>query len=191
MFQRYSERARQIVVLAQEEARALGHPFIAAEHLLLGAVRVGAVGELAVDDVRRAVAAALGPTAVRVSGQMPFRPAAQAALERASRIAGDREVLPAHVLLALLEDETVAAIVEGGGTPPRELGAELDRQVADPVTDARNPVAVTVGDERLGDLGNQSTDLAMLRAILRRDGRVADWLRTSGVDEAWLREFGG
>ena len=191
MFQRYSERARQIVVLAQDEARALGPPFIGAEHLLLGALRVGAAGDLAVDDVRRAVAAALGPTAVRVSGQMPFRPAAQAALERASRIAGDREVLPAHVLLALLEDETVAAIVEGGGIPPRELGAELDRQVADPVTDARNPVAVTVGEERLGDLGNQSTDLAMLRAILRRDGRVADWLRTSGVDEAWLREFGG
>ena len=184
MFQRYSERARQIVVLAQEEARALGHPFIAAEHLLLGAVRVGAAGELAVDDVRR-------PTAVRVSGGIPFRPAAQAALERASRIAGDREVLPAHILLALLEDETVAAIVEAGGTPPRELSAELDRQVADPVTDARNPVAVTIGDERLGDLGNPRTDVAMLRAILRRDGRVADWLRTAGVDEAWLREFGG
>jgi ATP-dependent Clp protease ATP-binding subunit ClpC len=90
VFQRYSERARQIVVLAQEEARALGHPFIAAEHLLLGAVRVGAAGELAVDDVRRAVAAALGPTGVRVSGGIPFRPAAQAALERASEIAGDR-----------------------------------------------------------------------------------------------------
>jgi ATP-dependent Clp protease ATP-binding subunit ClpA len=190
MFQRYSERARQIVVLAQEEARALGHPFIAAEHLLLGAVRVGAAGELAVDDVRRAVVDALGESVARPGG-IPFRPAAQTALERASQIAGDREVLPAHVLLALLEDETVAAIVEGGGTPPRELSAELDRQVADPVTDARNPVAVTIGDERLGDLGNPRTDVAMLRAILRRDGRVADWLRTAGVDEAWLREFGG
>jgi ATP-dependent Clp protease ATP-binding subunit ClpA len=191
VFQRYSERARQIVVLAQEEARALGHPFIGAEHLLLGAVRVGAAGELAIDDVRGAVAAALGPTAVRVSGGIPFRPAAQAALERASRIAGDREVLPAHVLLALLEDEAVAAIVEGGGTPARELSAELDRQAADPIADVRSPFAVTIDDERLGDLGHPRTDLAMLRAILRRDGRVADWLRTSGVDEAWLREFGG
>jgi ATP-dependent Clp protease ATP-binding subunit ClpA len=191
VFERYSERAREIVVLAQEEARTLGHPFIATEHLLLGAVRVGAAGGLAVDDVRQAVAADLGPTAVRVPDQIPFRPAAQAALQRASEIAGDRHVLPAHVLLALLEDETVAAIVEGGGTSPRELSAELERQVADPVTVARNPVAVTIGDERLGDLGNQSTDLAVLRALLRRDGRVAGWLRTAGVDEAWLREFGG
>jgi hypothetical protein len=50
---------------------------------------------------------------------------------------------------------------------------------------------VTIGEERLGDLGNPRIDLAMLRAILRRDGRVADWLRTAGLDEAWLREFGG
>jgi ATP-dependent Clp protease ATP-binding subunit ClpA len=185
VFERYSERAREIVVLAQEEARTLGHPFIATEHLLLGAVRVGAAGGLAVDDVRQAVAADLGPTAVRVPDQIPFRPAAQAALQRASEIAGDRHVLPAHVLLALLEDETVAAIV------PRELATKLGRQVADPVTDARNPVPVTIGDERLGDLGSQRTDIAMLRAILRRDGRVADWLRTAGVDEAWVREFGG
>jgi hypothetical protein len=79
--------------------------------------------------MRRAVAADLGPMAVRVPDQIPFRPDAQAALQRASELAGDRLVLPAHVLLALLEDETVAAIV---GTAPGELRAELGRQVADP-----------------------------------------------------------
>ena len=46
-------------------------------------------------------------------------------------------------------------------------------------------------DELIGDLGNPRTDVRLIGAILRRDGRAAGWLRTTGVDEAWVREFGG
>jgi ATP-dependent Clp protease ATP-binding subunit ClpA len=191
VFERYSDRGRQIVVLAQDEARGLGHPFIAAEHVLLGAVRVGAAGDLRADGVRTAVIAGLGRSAGRAPDQIPFRPSAQSALERAREIAGDRQVLPAHVLLALLEDEGVAAVVERCGTRVVHLRGELRRLVADAVSDTRHRVEVRVGEALLGDLGTPRTDLGMLRAILRRDGRVAGWLRTAGIDEAWLREFGG
>jgi hypothetical protein len=189
VFERYSDRARQIIVLAQEEARELGHPFIAAEHLLLGAVRAGAAGDLRADSVRTAVAATLERSADTTPDQMPFTPAAQSALERARAIAGGGQVLPAHVLLALLEDEGVAGVVERCGTPVERLRGELQRLVADAVSDTRHPVEVRVGDELLGDLGNPRTDIGMLRAILRRDGKVAGWLRTAGIDEAWVREF--
>lgn len=189
MFERYSDRAREIVVLAQEEARALGHPFIGAQHLLLGAVRVDAA-DLRAEEVRAAVVAALGPGG-HVPSQVPFTTPAQLALERARSLAGPRSVAPADVLLALLEDESVISIVVRCGGVPDRMRGELEGVARDATTDVRHPLVVTIGDELIGDLGNPRTDVRMVGAILRRDGRAAGWLRTAGVDEAWVREFGG
>jgi hypothetical protein len=190
VFEDFSDRAHELVRFAQEEARELGHPYIGAQHLLLGGVRVGAAGDLSADEVRAAIVAALG-SGEQVPEWIRFTTPAQLALERARSLAGPRSVLPAHVLLALLEDESVISIVVRCGGAPDRLRAELAGVTRDTRTDERHPVVVTIGDELIGDLGHPRTDVRMLAAILRRDGRAAGWLRSAGIDEAWVREFGG
>jgi hypothetical protein len=186
MFERFSERARQVVVLAQEEARELGHAFIGAEHLLLGVVHLRAGGEMKVGDVRAAVVDVLGRSQGPVEGQIPFTTQAMAALRRLAEMRL-MQVEPAHIMQALMDDESVAAIVARcGGAPPPPPPA-----VDDPLGDLRRAFAVTIGDEVIGDLGNPRTDVRMVGAILRRDGLAAGWLRAAGIDEAWVREFGG
>jgi ATP-dependent Clp protease ATP-binding subunit ClpA len=183
MFERFSEMARQAIVEGQSAARELGHPFIAPEHLLLGLVKVGAAGEVSAARVTEEVVGALGPPAGDTTGQIPFTPRAQRALERAIERTA-KTITPAHVLHALLENEDVAAILERCGADPGKLEPLQD-------DDDGHPVEVTLGDELIGDLGNPRTDVRVIGAILRADGRAAGWLRASGVDEAWVREFGG
>jgi hypothetical protein len=73
----------------------------------------------------------------------------------------------------------------GDAPPPPPPAAE------DALADPRRAFAVTIGDEVIGDLGHPRTDVRMVGAILRRDGVAAGWLRVAGIDEAWVREFGG
>ena len=82
MFERFTERARQVVVLAQDEARALGHPHIGTEHLLLGLLREEeGLGRRVLDSlgvtleaVRDQVERVAGRGDVVPTGQMPFTP---------------------------------------------------------------------------------------------------------------------
>src|SRR6184192_2085285 len=89
MFERFTERARQVVVLAQDEARALRHNYIGTEHLLLGLLReeegLGALvlGKLGVtlDGARKQVMNIIGEGDEVTTGQLPFTPRAKRALE--------------------------------------------------------------------------------------------------------------
>ena len=93
MFERFTERARQVVVLAQEEARALKHNYIGTEHLLLGllreeegvAARVLDSLQISTEEVRAAVVRIVGTGEEVATGQIPFTPRAKKVLELALR----------------------------------------------------------------------------------------------------------
>jgi ATP-dependent Clp protease ATP-binding subunit ClpA len=121
MFERFTERARQVVVLAQDEARTLKHNYIGTEHILLGllreeeglAARVLDSLDITVEEVRAQVARIVGQGDEVTTGQIPFTPRAKKVLELALREAlslGHNYIGTEHILLGLVrENEGVAA----------------------------------------------------------------------------------
>jgi ATP-dependent Clp protease ATP-binding subunit ClpC len=133
MFERFTERARLVVVEAQHEATRLDHDYVGTEHLLLGLIRVSeglAVGVLeslgiAPDAIRQRVEESVDRGEQAPSGHIRFTPRAKTALElslRESNGLGDSYIGSEHILLGLIrEGDGVAAHVL------RELGADLAR----------------------------------------------------------------
>src|SRR5216684_7441739 len=133
MFERFTDRARRVVVLAQEEARMLGHTYIGTEHILLGLIHEGegvaakALESLGISQqaVRQQVEEIIGPGQQAPSGHIPFTPRAKKVLELALREAlqlGHNYIGTEHILLGLIrEGEGVAAQVL------QKLGADLNR----------------------------------------------------------------
>jgi ATP-dependent Clp protease ATP-binding subunit ClpC len=121
VFERFTERSRQVVVLAQDEARALKHNYIGTEHILLGllreeegvAARVLEGFDVAVDEVRAQIARIVGEGDEVSSGQIPFTPRAKKVLELALREAmalGSNYIGTEHILLGVArENQGVAA----------------------------------------------------------------------------------
>ncbi|MBU4195098.1 MAG: ATP-dependent Clp protease ATP-binding subunit [Actinobacteria bacterium] len=133
MFQRFSDSARRVVVLAQEEARKLNHNYIGTEHLLLGLIQEGdgvaakalAAAQIKLEAVRGQVVDVIGRGSSSPSGHIPFTPRAKKVLELSLREAlqlGHNYIGTEHILLGLLrEGEGVAAKVLV------KLGADLER----------------------------------------------------------------
>ena len=133
MFERFTDRARRVLVLAQEEARDLNHAFIGTEHILLGLIREGegvaakALDALGVtfDVVREKVEEAIGANANPSPGSPPFTPRAKKVLELSLREAlqlGHSYIGTEHMLLGLVrEGDGVAAQVLN------DLGADMAR----------------------------------------------------------------
>src|ERR1700675_2295674 len=121
LFERFTERARQVVVLAQDEARRLNHNYIGTEHILLGllreeeglAARVLKSLDVTPEQVRAQVARIVGQGSETVTGQIPFTPRAKKVLELSLREAlslGHSYIGTEHVLLGLVrENDGVAA----------------------------------------------------------------------------------
>jgi ATP-dependent Clp protease ATP-binding subunit ClpC len=122
VFERFTERARQVVVLAQDEARAFGHNYIGTEHILLGllreeeglAARVLESLDITVEEVRAQVKRLIGQGDEEIAtGQIPFTPRAKKVLELALREALSLKhsyIGSEHILLGLVrENEGVAA----------------------------------------------------------------------------------
>ncbi len=132
MFQRFTDRARRIVVQAQEEARALDHNYVGTEHILLGLIQEGsglAVKVLeslgiSLDTARQRVEEAVSQGAATPSGHIPFTPRAKKVLELAlgeARLLGHDYVGTEHILLGLIrQGYGVAGQVLTG------LGADLN-----------------------------------------------------------------
>jgi hypothetical protein len=125
-FTRFTTRARNVVMAAQNEARAAGHDQITPAHLTLGLLSepegVGAAAMAAqgvsLDSVREAVTAALPPPAAEVPAVIPFGPQARKALELTFREAlrmGHNYIGTEHILLALLELEDGKGVLTGLG----------------------------------------------------------------------------
>jgi ATP-dependent Clp protease ATP-binding subunit ClpA len=133
MFERFTDRARRVVVVAQEESRKLGHDYIGTEHILLGilgageSVAVQALESLGVslEAARQQVEEIVGRGSHEVSGHIPFTPRAKKVLELSLREAiqlGHNYIGTEHILLGLIrEGEGVAAQVL------TRLGADLNR----------------------------------------------------------------
>jgi ATP-dependent Clp protease ATP-binding subunit ClpC len=129
VFERFTERARQVVVFAQDEARMLRHNYIGTEHILLGllreeeglAARVLESLDVSLEEVRAQVARIVGQADEVTTGQMPFTPRAKKVLELSLREAlelGHDYIGTEHVLLGLIRDnEGVAAriLLDYGG----------------------------------------------------------------------------
>src|ERR687898_951873 len=123
MFERFTERARQVVVLAQEEARTLKHNYIGTEHILLGllreeeglAARVLESLDITVERVRAQVVRIVGSGEEVTSGQIPFTPRAKKVLELALREAlslGHNYIGTEHILLGLVRENEIERIMQ-------------------------------------------------------------------------------
>lgn len=185
VFERFTDRARRVVVLAQEEARLLNHNYIGTEHLLLGLLHEGegvaaqALGSLDIDlyAVRARVEAIIGEGAQSPSGHIPFTPRAKKILECALREAlhlGHNWIGTEHLLLGLLrEGEGVGAQVLV------EMGADLQR-----VRERVVGILGAQGTERfeseaidVNTMGGQEALIDSLMGEVRRLRRDVDGLR--------------
>jgi ATP-dependent Clp protease ATP-binding subunit ClpC len=133
MFERFTDRARRVVVLAQEEARMLNHNYIGTEHILLGLIHEGEgvaakaleSMNISLEAVRNQVTEIIGRGQTAPAGHIPFTPRAKKVLELSLREAlqlGHNYIGTEHILLGLIrEGEGVAAQVL------QKLGADLGR----------------------------------------------------------------
>ena len=168
MFERFTDRARRVIVLAQDEARSLKHNYLGTEHILLGLIREGegvaakALDALGVtlDEVRAQVVEIIGEGQESPQGHIPFTPRAKKVIEYAMREGlqlGHSYIGTEHLLLGLTrEPEGVAAQVLG------KLGAEMDRvrtQVNQLISGYQGKEAVGVGGGGPERLRSNSTIL--------------------------------
>ena len=190
MFERFSPPARQVLVVAQEEARSLGHPAVGPEHVLLGLLRseggvasnaLGSIG-LVPDAVRTRIVELVGQGKHTTHGQIPWNPRTRrlfdVALRESMSMGGD-EVGTEHIALAL-SSEGEGAVAEvlsvlGPGVVREAVMAAMDEPPPDqvaagPSVDVPGAVSVRLGDD--------------VRALLRRAGglALADEASEVGVD---------
>ncbi|WP_216913368.1 ATP-dependent Clp protease ATP-binding subunit [Nocardia sp. NBC_01377] len=168
MFERFTDRARRVVVLAQEEARMLNHNYIGTEHILLGLIHEGegvaaksleSLG-ISLEGVRSQVEEIIGQGQQAPSGHIPFTPRAKKVLELSLREAlqlGHNYIGTEHILLGLIrEGEGVAAQVLV------KLGADLNRvrqQVIQLLSGYQGKEAVESGTR--SEAGTPSTSLVL------------------------------
>ena len=145
MFERFTDRARRVVVLAQEEATLLNHDYIGTEHLLLGLIHEGegvaakALGalEISLETVRQKVEEIIPRGKEPPTGHIPFTPRAKKVLElslRESLQLGHDYIGTEHILLGLIR--------EGDGVAAQalvQLGADLSRVRQQVIALARSP----------------------------------------------------
>jgi ATP-dependent Clp protease ATP-binding subunit ClpC len=154
MFERFTDRARRVVVLAQEEARGLGHDYIGTEHLLLalmhegqGGVAAKALESLGIsqDTIRQRVGESVDPGQQPESGHIPFTPEAKGVLKVAlqeGQAIGHHYIGTEHILLGLIrEGDGVAAqiLISLGADLDRVRRAVLQLLTTLPGSDAANP----------------------------------------------------
>jgi hypothetical protein len=186
VFERFTERARQVVVLAQEEARSLRHNYIGTEHLLLGLLReedglaalvLGSL-DITAERVRGAVTRIVGPGEEVTSGQIPFTPRAKKVLELALREAqrlGHNYIGTEHILLGVVrENEGVAArILLDFDADSKKIRAEVMRTLSGPGSRGRERARASgprVHIERQPDLPRPVLDWHRASILWRPEG---------------------
>ncbi|MSV86068.1 MAG: AAA domain-containing protein, partial [Actinobacteria bacterium] len=180
MFERFTDRARRVVVLAQEEARLLNHNYIGTEHILLGLIHEGegvaakALESLGIslEAVRQQVEEIIGQGGSSPSGHIPFTPRAKKVLELSLREAlqlGHNYIGTEHILLGLIrEGEGVAAQVLV------KLGADLSRvrqQVIQLLSGYPGSTAQPGGAEKAGASTGSSGETPSGSLVLDQFGR--------------------
>ena len=213
MFERFTDRARKVVVLAQTEARMLNHNYIGTEHILLGLVAEseGIAGQaltslgISLEAVRSQVVEIIGEGKAAPTGHIPFTPRAKKVLELSLREAlqlGHNYIGTEHILLGLIrEGEGVAAQVLV------KLGADLKRAretvlalLSDSVPEGVRSAGqidkgtsyvrvIQVAQEAAAEMGAESVEAThlLIALIASGDDEVDRLLRTWEVDPAAIR----
>jgi ATP-dependent Clp protease ATP-binding subunit ClpA len=195
MFERFTDRARRVVVLAQEEARMLNHNYIGTEHILLGLIHEGegvaakALESLGIslDAVRQQVEEIIGEGQQAPSGHIPFTPRVKKVLELSRREMsqlGHSYIGTEHILLGLIrEGDGVAAQVLV------TLGADLNRvrQQVISLLHGHQPQEPVSARSATGKYTLPSAVHARLEAVEQRlaamEQRVGNGPETSDLDE--------
>jgi ATP-dependent Clp protease ATP-binding subunit ClpC len=185
MFERFTDQARRVVVLAQEEARMLGHNYIGTEHLLLGllaegegtAARALRSMEISLEVARVQVAEIIGEGTGQPTGHIPFTPRTKKVLELSLREAqrlGDSYIGTEHLLLGLAREG------EGVGAQILErLGASMDRVQAQVLATIRTTPQEELRRISVGPRGARATALEHpggVREVLSRLDEIAERL---------------
>jgi ATP-dependent Clp protease ATP-binding subunit ClpC len=182
MFERFTNRARRVVVLAQEEARMLNHNYIGTEHLLLGLIHEGegvaakALESLGIslDAVRQQVEEIIGRGQGPASGHIPFTPRAKKVLELSLREAlqlGHTYIGTEHILLGLIRegDGVAAQILVGSGVDLNRARQQVIQLVhGTPVGGELTPVGADDLQDRLASI---ATRLAVIERRLTDTAR--------------------
>ncbi|MGP0030008.1 MAG: Clp protease N-terminal domain-containing protein [Acidimicrobiales bacterium] len=193
MFERFTQETRKVLVLAQEEARLLGHGFIGTEHILLGLRREGdgiaakALESLDVSlvSLRERVKSTIGDAGTAPSGSPPFTPRAKKVLELALREAlqlGHHYIGTEHLLLGLIrEGEGVATtVLVDLGVEPSRVRQEVIKLMSDHGTDVpveRREEGGGAPEPRCPQCGVGVSEMVRYRSITARPDRGDD---TSG-----------
>ena len=172
MFERFTDRARRVIVIAQDEARELEHSFIRPEHLLLALIRGDGLASTALREVgveygavrERIVAALAAAPGAGKMAKVPFSPKAKKVLELSLRAAlqlGHNYIGTEHILLGLLRNadadgDGVNAILAGVAVPLRARVIELV-SAARPVEPVRSPAV----EEALGQARHLAGEAVM------------------------------
>ena len=159
MFERFTDRARRVVILAQENARLLNHDYIGTEHLLLGLIQEGegvaAQGLLdlgiRLDSVRSEVAETVGRGRQTPSGHIPFTPRAKKVLELSLREALQLRhsyIGTGHILLGLIRegDGVAAQVLEKLGSDLPRVRQAIIRLLSEGAGNKQVPAAADPGD---------------------------------------------
>jgi ATP-dependent Clp protease ATP-binding subunit ClpC len=187
LFESFTDRARRVVVLAQEEARLLNHSYIGTEHILLGLINEGEgvaaralrALDVSLDEARAQVERIIGAGKMPAAGHVPFTPRAKKVLELALREAmelGHQYIGTEHLLLGLIR--------EGEGVGARvlvELGADLASTRAEVMAQLSGAEGVTEGSSwtaqatvRAERIPVEGPVCAHCRAPLADEGRITE-----------------
>ena len=211
MFERFTDRARRVVVLAQDEARMLNHDYIGTEHLLLGLIGEGegvaarALESLGIslDAVRQQVEQVIGRGQQAPSGHIPFTPRAKKVMELALREANDlghSYIGTEHILLGLIRegDGVAAGVLTGLGADRPQVRQQVEEiigrgQQAPPGHIAFTPRAKKVLELALREaqqLGHNyvGTEHILLGLIREGEGVAAQVLVKLGADLERVRQ---
>jgi ATP-dependent Clp protease ATP-binding subunit ClpC len=183
MLERFTDRARQVVVLAQDEARMLDHSYVGTEHILLGLVQEGegvaakALESLGIslDAVRQQVEEIIGRGQQAPSGHIPFTPRAKKVLElslRESLQLGYSYIGTEHILLGLIRegDGVAAQVLVRRGADLNRVRQEVIELLATPPGEEPEPGAkarLEMVEQRLAAM---EQEVGRLRSLLEQHG---------------------
>ncbi|ONK66369.1 uncharacterized protein A4U43_C06F7050 [Asparagus officinalis] len=175
MFERFTEKAIKVIMLAQEEARRLGHNFVGTEQILLGLIGEGSgiaakvlksMG-ISLKDARKEVEKIIGRGSGFVAVEIPFTPRAKRVLELSleeARQLGHNYIGSEHLLLGLLrEGEGVAAqVLESLGADPTNIRSQVIRMVGENTEAVGSVVGGGAGNSKMPTLEEYGTNLTKL-----------------------------
>lgn len=189
MFERFTDKARRVVVLAQEEARMFNHNYISTEHILLGLIREGegvaarALESLGVslEGARQQVEEIIGRGEQPPTPHIPFTPRAKKILDTSLTEAqgrGTNYVGTEHILLALSRDDGVATqMLDARGIGPDRVRREVTQLLPGRPGDMPPAGGSAAREDKeteellvVGEIGQLRVEIERLRALLRAHG---------------------